>query len=62
MAYLRNVCADAVRLDEVFVNQIQSYKVHWTNQPEHRSKARIVYFHGNPKPPNIEPELMTHWL
>jgi len=62
MAFLRAVCLNATRLDQVFVNQIQSYKVHWTHQPEHRSKARIVYFHGNPKPPNIEPELMTHWL
>jgi hypothetical protein len=62
MAFLRVVCANATRLDQVFPHEIQSYKVHWTNQPEERSKARIVYFHGNPQPPNIEPELMVHWL
>ena len=62
MAFLRLLAADAVRLDELFPAEIQSYKVEWRKTPAMREQAKIVYFHGNPKPPNIEPELLQHWI
>lgn len=62
MAFLRFLARDAVRLDDLFPNEIQSYKVDWMMRPEARSSAKIVYFHGRPKPPNIEETLLQHWL
>lgn len=61
MAFLRTVCAGAVRLDSVFPDEIQSYKANWRKYPETQAKARIVYFHGTPKPPQVEPQLLEHW-
>lgn len=61
MAFLRAVCPNAVRLDSVFPDQIQSYKAHWRRFPELQPQARIVYFHGTPKPPQVEPQLLEHW-
>jgi len=61
MAFLRIVAADSHRLNRIFPNEICSYKAHWKVNTKQRQDARIVYFHGNPKPPNIEQELLEHW-
>lgn len=63
MAFLRHFAGGAIRLDHIFEDKIQSYKVHWTaNDDEKRSKARIVYFHGIPKPPSIDAKILEHWV
>jgi len=61
MQFLRLLANDATRLNEVFPDQIQSYKCHWLKNPEKREEASIVYFHGNPKPPDIHADLLRHW-
>lgn len=66
MAFLRKtVGEECTKLNRLFPNQIQSYKAHWSKNDIHRRiNARIVYFHGNPKPPNIEEKelLLEHWI
>jgi hypothetical protein len=61
MQFLRLLANDATRLNEVFPNQIQSYKCHWLKEPEKREEASIVYFHGNPKPPFVHTDLLAEW-
>lgn len=55
---------EAARLDRLNPQQIQSYKCHYRLfNPEHKRKAKIVYFHGTPKPHEIEEEeLKQHWV
>ena len=56
MAFLRKyVGLDCTLLDELYPNQILSYKVHCKQNPPPPS-ARIVYFHGTPKQHQIEQE------
>ena len=61
MQFLRLLANDATRLNEVFPNQIQSYKCDWLKEPEKREEASIVYFHGNPKPPFVHTDLLAEW-
>ena len=61
MAFLRLLANDAIRLDKIYPDQFQSYKCHWLKEPDKREEASIVYFHGNPKPPNIHADLLRHW-
>lgn len=47
-------------LDDIFPGQIKSYKVHV--QPQGLGDARIVYFHGVPKPHELsEPWILENW-
>ena len=47
-------------LDDLFPGMIKSYKVHV--QPEGLGKARIVYFHGEPKPHVLEEDwIKENW-
>lgn len=63
MEFMRNVVPGADRLNRWYAQAIQSYKVHWKEEPKYRQGARIVYFHGDPKPPlSNEPYLMKHWI
>lgn len=64
MAFLRLVAKDSARsLNRIFPKEIQSYKAHWRASSENeRKNARIVYFHGDPKPPHVEQELLEHWI
>lgn len=62
MAFLRIVAKDATRLNRIFPLEIQSYKEHWKKNSGQRKEARMVYFHGHPKPPNVERELLEHWI
>lgn len=64
MAFLRTVMhQQAARLNRIFPNQIQSYKVHWKESGRQmKNQASIIYFHGNPKPPKVEQELLEHWV
>ena len=59
MMFLRQVANDrATRLEQVFPDQIVSYKVH---KPD-PNKARIVYFHGRPKPNQVkDPWIVQNW-
>ena len=61
MAFLRIVAKGATRLNRIFPEEIQSYKAHWSVNKQKRRNARIVYFHGNPKPPHVERELLEDW-
>jgi hypothetical protein len=61
MAFLRIVAREATRLNRIFPEEIQSYKAHWRVNKQKRRNARIVYFHGNPKPPYVERELLEDW-
>lgn len=63
MKFLRLVVGDTCNLlDQIYPQQIQSYKVHWKPQKMDRDKARIVYFHGRPKMQEIEDEeLLAFW-
>jgi hypothetical protein len=61
MAFLRTVARGATRLNRIFPEEIQSYKAHWRANKQKQRNARIVYFHGNPKPPNVERELLEDW-
>ena len=69
MVFLRlNTKGDVTLLDDLYPNQIISYKAHLRRQKsqkrrrELRKSARIVYFHGRPKPPDVEPWLLQHWV
>lgn len=63
MQFLRLTVGDTCNLlDQIYPEQIQSYKVHWKPGKMDRSKARIVYFHGRPKMQEIEDEeLLAFW-
>lgn len=41
------------RLDRIYPNRIFSYKVHILKKPNNLNTASIVYFHGHPKPNNL---------
>ena len=63
MAFLRAVVGDTCNLlDQIYPEQIQSYKVHWKPEKMSRERARIVYFHGRPKMHEIlDQELLKFW-
>lgn len=65
MEFLRQtVGKTADRLDKIFPNEIQSYKVHYKNSSEEiRNQAKIVYFHGRPKMQElpIDAPILKHW-
>ena len=63
MVFLRQEMAEATRLDQVFPDQIQSYKAHYRDHLETQDKARIVYFHGRPKMQELHGDdpLLRHW-
>ncbi len=48
-------------LDDLWPKHVISYKVHLTADPSLLTKARIVYFHGTPKPNDIA-ALSEHWV
>jgi hypothetical protein len=69
VAFLRqNVKEDVTLLDDLYPKQIISYKAHLRRQRNRdrrralRKSARIMYFHGRPKPPDVEPWLLQHWI
>lgn len=65
MVFLRIVAAnDAVILNHIHLHQIASYKKQYAKRLTWRNPARIVCFHGNPKPDAIgEAEIVTkHWV
>lgn len=50
MKWLRRVVPDAATFEQYAPREVLSYKAHVGNSPEHPADARIVYFHGLPKP------------
>jgi len=57
----------ADRLDRIYPDKIFSYREHIMKEPYKLDNARIVYFHGEPKPPELNNEdytlkLMEHWV
>ena len=63
MVYLRKYYGDCARLDQIYKDQIQSYKIHYTQSRTRQEKARIVYFHGQPKMQQIpDVELLRCWI
>lgn len=53
-------------IDKIFPG-IYSYKCHIVNQPELMDKAKIVYFHGDPKPHQlgaypVDEKVIKHWI
>jgi hypothetical protein len=62
VVYLRHQASPSwVYLDDLWPGHLQSYKFHLQRDPLALGDARLVYFHGDPKPPNVEPELLEHW-
>jgi hypothetical protein len=65
MEFLRKAVGinGATMLDDVHPGQIVSYKAHVVDHPKALERARIVYFHGKPKPHQVEDEwIKQHWI
>lgn len=66
MQFLKDyIGEDASRLDRINPQQIQSYKCHYRlYNDEFKRQARIIYFHGNPKPQELDKsdEVLKHWI
>ena len=63
--FLRNYVGleNVAVLNRIYPGQILSYKVEVKGRSEPRQKPSIVYFHGNPKPNEINvPWLDSHWI
>lgn len=62
--YLQKVIPGADFWQEKYPNQVVSYKVHVRNQKELPNNARIVCFHGLPRPKSIENEgwMKENWV
>jgi hypothetical protein len=65
MMFLREVLNNNLDawIDDLYPGQVLSYKVHMKKRGKRDpGKARIIYFHGHPKPSDVrEPWVAEHW-
>ncbi len=63
MIVLRSLYSNRPRVDTIFKGRILSYKAHIRDHWDRLADASIVYFHGSPKPHQVNEEwVRNHWI
>jgi len=63
MVLLRQLYSHSPRLDTIFKGRILSYKVHIKDHWERVKDSSIIYFHGEPKPHQIDEKwIKENWI
>lgn len=63
MVFLRDHVKEPLLFDKVLPGQIMSYKVHVRENQAPTRNCRVLYFHGDPRPDQVDHPLVTdHWI